>query len=48
MSKKKEAVNESDKFLPKILPVSERPYEVPENWVWVRLGMYEMLQSFRR
>ena len=35
---KKETVNENEKFLPKILPESERPYEVPGNWVWVRLG----------
>ena len=38
LNDKSRYVNENEKFLPKILPDSERPYEVPGNWVWVKLG----------
>lgn len=38
MPKKKTALTIEERLQQALLPAEEQPYEVPENWVWVRLG----------
>lgn len=38
MPKKKTALTIEERFQQALVPAEEQPYEVPENWVWVRLG----------
>ena len=38
MPKKKTAVTIEERLQQALVPAEEQPYEVPENWVWVRLG----------
>lgn len=38
MPKKKTALTIEERLQQALVPVEEQPYEVPENWVWVRLG----------
>lgn len=37
MPKKKTALTIEERLQQALVPVEEQPYEVPENWVWVRL-----------
>ena len=38
MPKKKTALTIEERLQQVLVPAEEQPYEVPENWVWVRLG----------
>lgn len=38
MSKKKTALTIEERLQQALVPAEEQPYDVPENWVWVRLG----------
>lgn len=38
MPKKKTALTIEERLQQALVPAKEQPYEVPENWVWVRLG----------
>lgn len=38
MPKKKTALTIEEHLQQALVPAEEQPYEVPENWVWVRLG----------
>ena len=38
MPKKKTALTIEERLQQALVPEEEQPYEVPENWVWVRLG----------
>lgn len=38
MPKKKTALTIEERLQQALVPAEEHPYEVPENWVWVRLG----------
>lgn len=38
MPKKKTALTLEERLQQALVPAEEQPYEVPENWVWVRLG----------
>lgn len=38
MPKKKIALTIEERLQQALVPAEEQPYEVPENWVWVRLG----------
>lgn len=38
MPKKKTALTIEERLQQALVPAEEEPYEVPENWVWVRLG----------
>lgn len=38
MPKKKTALTIEKRLQQALVPAEEQPYEVPENWVWVRLG----------
>lgn len=38
MLKKKTALTIEERLQQALVPAEEQPYEVPENWVWVRLG----------
>lgn len=38
MPKKKTALTIEERLQQTLVPAEEQPYEVPENWVWVRLG----------
>lgn len=38
MPKKKTALTIEERLQQALVPSEEQPYEVPENWVWVRLG----------
>lgn len=38
MPKKKTALTIEERLKQALVPAEEQPYEVPENWVWVRLG----------
>lgn len=38
MPKKKKALTIEERLQQALVPAEEQPYEVPENWVWVRLG----------
>lgn len=38
MPKKKTALTIEERLQQALVPANEQPYEVPENWVWVRLG----------
>lgn len=38
MPKKKTALTIEERLQQAMVPAEEQPYEVPENWVWVRLG----------
>lgn len=40
MPKKKTALTIEERLQQALVPVEEQPYEVPENWVWVRLGAF--------
>lgn len=43
MPKKKTALTIEERLQQALVPAAEQPYEVPENWVWVRLGsLYEV------
>ena len=43
MPKKKTALTIEERLQQALVPAEEQPYEVPENWVWVRLGsLYEV------
>ena len=37
MPKKKTALTIEERLQQALVPAEEQPYEVPENWVWVRL-----------
>lgn len=38
MPKKKTALTIEERLQQELVPAEEQPYDVPENWVWVRLG----------
>lgn len=38
MPKKKTALTIEERLQQALVPAEEQPYEVPDNWVWVRLG----------
>lgn len=38
MPKKKTALTIEERLQQALVPAEEQPYEVPENWMWVRLG----------
>lgn len=38
MPKKKTALTIEERLQQALVPAEEQPYDVPENWVWVRLG----------
>lgn len=38
MPKKRTALTIEERLQQALVPAEEQPYEVPENWVWVRLG----------
>ena len=38
MPKKKTALTIEERLQQALVPAEKQPYEVPENWVWVRLG----------
>ena len=38
MPKKKTALTIEERLQQALVPAEEQPYEMPENWVWVRLG----------
>ena len=40
MPKKKTALTIEERLQQALVPAGEQPYEVPENWVWVRLGSF--------
>lgn len=40
MPKKKTALTIEERLQQALVPAEEQPYEVPENWVWVRLGNF--------
>ena len=40
MPKKKTALTIEERLQQALVPAEEQPYEVPENWVWVRLGSF--------
>lgn len=43
MPKKKTALTIEERLQQALVPAEEQPYEVPENWVWVRIGsLYEV------
>lgn len=43
MPKKKTALTIEERLQQTLVPAEEQPYDVPENWVWVRLGaLYEV------
>ena len=43
MPKKKTALTIEERLQQALVPAEEQPYDVPENWVWVRLGaLYEV------
>ena len=35
---KRQELTQNEFLVQAIVPEDEQPYEVPENWVWVRLG----------
>ncbi|MDE6636088.1 MAG: hypothetical protein K2K09_05715, partial [Lachnospiraceae bacterium] len=37
--KKKEELSLEEKLEQALVPVGEQPYEVPENWCWVKWGI---------
>lgn len=39
MPKKRTALTIEERLQQALVPAEEQPYEVPENWVWVRLGV---------
>ena len=41
--KKKETLTPEDRLQAALVPESEQPYKVPENWCWVKVGdlMYD-------
>lgn len=39
MPKKKTALTIEERLQQALVPAEEQPYEVPENWVWVRFGV---------
>ena len=42
MSRKKKQTKTLEELLAEALvPEEEQPYELPENWVWVRLGVLD-------
>lgn len=44
MAKKKETLTPEDRLQAALVPESEQPYPVPENWCWVRLGEFSTSQ----
>lgn len=51
MPKKKTALTIEERLQQALVPAEEQPYEVPENWVWVRLGavcFFENGYAFKR
>lgn len=40
MPKKKTALTIEERLQQALVPAEEQPYELPENWVWVRLGNF--------
>lgn len=40
MPKKKTALTIEERLQQALVPAEKQPYEVPENWVWVRLGNF--------
>ena len=38
--KKKEILTPEERLQAALVPDSEQPYKIPENWCWTRLGMY--------
>lgn len=40
MPKKKTALTIKERLQQALVPAEEQPYEVPENWVWMRLGAF--------
>lgn len=45
MPKKKTALTIEERLQQALVPADEQPYEVPENWVWVRLGEFNKYVS---
>ena len=45
MPKKKTALTIEERLQQALVPAEEQPYEVPENWVWVRLGVLVVLRQ---
>lgn len=50
MPKKKTALTIEERLQQALVPVEEQPYEVPENWVWVRLigNVNSCLDGYRK
>lgn len=38
MAKKRNELSGEEKLRDALVPEGEQPYEIPENWVWTRLG----------
>lgn len=48
MPKKKTALTIEERLQQALVPAEEQPYEVPENWVWVRLGSLADVKGGKR
>ena len=48
MPKKKTALTIEERLQQALVPAEEQPYEVPENWVWVRLGSLSDVKGGKR
>lgn len=50
MPKKKTALTIEECLQQALVPAEEQPYEVPENWVWVRLigNVNSCLDGYRK
>ena len=48
MPKKKIALTIEERLQQALVPAEEQPYEVPENWVWVRLGSLADVKGGKR
>ena len=46
--KKKEELSLEEKLEQALVPVEEQPYEVPENWCWVRIGTIASVKGGKR
>lgn len=48
MPKKKTALTIEERLQQALVPAEKQPYEVPENWVWVRLGSLADVKGGKR
>mgnify|MGYP004528234995 FL=1 len=48
MPKKKTALTIEERLQQALVPAEEQPYDVPENWVWVRLGSFADVKGGKR